>query len=544
VEANQPPPAQFNLTIDGMYITQAVQNYAGTVPLLAGMPGMLRVFVKASAPNTVSPTVRLRVYRGTELIETMTLLPNVPSVPTSVTEGAMPSSWNAVISASAVQPGLRVLADVDPGNAVVESDEGDNSFPRDGTPLVPPVEFTTPLNLTVVPVTQTSTGLTANVGVANLDDFLAFARKVLPVRDYRITLHDTFTSSAPPAESNNGNNGWLHVLGEINTLRVAEGTADYYMGILGTTYNSGVAGMAFAPGKAAVAWDRLPSASPVTAHELAHSLGRLHAPCGGVASPDSAYPYPLGTIGVWGYDFAAGALKSPGTSDLMGYCGYGWISDYNYVGMLNYRLNTPNAAVLPGVAGRVASEPFVQASAVRKSLVVWGRVENGTLILEPSFAATTRPVLPARSGPYRIEGRNAQGRVLFSYAFEGERPADVADPTARQFSFAVPIDATVEESLATIALASESGSRVERRAGTGGTAQFQATRDDPASVRFRLDDSRVPLAIVRDRATRQILAFVRPGGQPIRVRTRSDDFEVQFSDGVRSTTRTVRPTPR
>jgi hypothetical protein len=63
-------------------------------------------------------------------------------------------------------------------------------------------------------------------------------------------------------------------------------------------------------------------------------------------------------------------------------------------------------------------------------------------------------------------------------------------------------------------------------------------------VRFRLDDSRVPLAIVRDRATRQILAFVRPGGQTIRVRTRSDDFEVQFSDGVRSTTRTVRPTPR
>jgi hypothetical protein len=107
------------------------------------------------------------------------------------------------------------------------------------------------------------------------------------------------------------------------------------------------------------------------------------------------------------------------------------------------------------------------------------------------------------------------------------------------------MDGAIEESLATIVLTSQSGSRIERRVGASATTvQFQATRDERTTVRFRLDDARVPLAVVRDRASQRILAFLRPGGQPVRVRTTSDDFDVQLSDGVRSTTRRVRTVPR
>jgi hypothetical protein len=433
---------------------------------------------------------------------------------------------------------------VDPTNVVSEADEGDNAFPVSGTPFEPRVEFTTPLNLTLVPVFQTATGLTGNVSSNNLDEYLVFAGKVLPIRDYRVTLHETFTTSAPPVESNNGNNGWFQILSEINTLRVAEGTADYYLGIVGTTYNSGVAGFAFAPGRASVAWDKLPSAAPIAAHELAHNLGRFHAPCGGAGSPDASYPYPLGTIGVYGYDVEIGILKPPGTSDLMGYCGYGWISDYTYTGILNYRLSTPNSTVAARVASAgAASETFVQAAAVRNTLVVWGRIERGQLVLEPAFSARTKPVLPARPGPYRIEARSASGRVLFSYPFEGEQPADVEDPTARQFAFAIPMDDSVAQSISRISLISQSGLRSERGVRStpaGSPAAFEAMLDTPGEVSFRLTDPSVPLAVVRDRASQRIVAFVRPHGQPVKVRVRGVDFDVELSDGVRSTVRAVR----
>ena len=92
-------------------------------------------------------------------------------------------------------------------------------------------------------------------------------------------------------------------------------------------------GYGYVPGRAAVGWDKLPSASGVAAHELGHNFGRSHAPCGGVASPDPNYPYAGGVTGQWGYDLVAGTLKPPTNTDLMGYCGNTWISDYTYMGV-------------------------------------------------------------------------------------------------------------------------------------------------------------------------------------------------------------------
>jgi hypothetical protein len=132
---------------------------------------------------------------------------------------------------------LRVQADVDPNNTVVESVESDNAFPTNGTPADVQVESTMPLSLTFVPVFQTTTGLTGDVTTQNLDEFTSFMRKVLPIKDYLVTLHAPFTTSSPALESNS-NASWFQVLGEINALRVAEGRPDYYMGIVGTTYTS------------------------------------------------------------------------------------------------------------------------------------------------------------------------------------------------------------------------------------------------------------------------------------------------------------------
>ena len=46
--------------------------------------------------------------------------------------------------------------------------------------------------------------------------------------------------------------------------------------------------------------------------------------------PDPDYPYPDGSIGVWGYDLLDGRLVDPSTADLMSYCDPAWISDYSF----------------------------------------------------------------------------------------------------------------------------------------------------------------------------------------------------------------------
>jgi hypothetical protein len=77
-----------------------------------------------------------------------------------------------------------------------------------------------------------------------------------------------------------------------------------------------------------------------------------------------------------------------------------------------------------------------------------------------------------------------------------------------------------------------------------GTGALEATAESPNTIRFRLTDSSTRMAVVRDRTTQRILAFVRGRGPSVVVRSAAPDFEVQFTDGVRSHRRIVRPVKR
>ena len=80
-----------NLTVDGVTITQVVQNYAGTVPLIAGRDAFVRVFAKANQQTSASAQVRVRVYNGETLVTTLTPIkgPGVPIAVRSVIAGVV-----------------------------------------------------------------------------------------------------------------------------------------------------------------------------------------------------------------------------------------------------------------------------------------------------------------------------------------------------------------------------------------------------------------------------------------------------------------------
>ena len=528
-----------NLTIDGITLTQVVQTYNGTVPLVSGRDGYIRVFARANQPNDVAPQVRVRFFVSGVLVNTM-MLSKASGVALQPDQASLATSWNGIVLGKFIQPGLTILADVDPGNIVTEGSETDNSFPASGTPLAIDVRNVEPLHLTFVPVVQRfDQALVGNITDENKEQFLVDARRMLPLLDIDAQVHAPYTTSdSLELTSNDGNVEWLRVLAEMNALRIAESSVRHYFGVVKVSYNSGIAGYGYVPGRAVVGWDYLPSGRTVAAHELTHNFGRSHAPCGGVSGADPSYPYAGGTIGVYGYDLTTSTLRLPSSFDLMGYCANPWISDYNYVGAMSWRASNPT----PDVAGSGADV------APRPTLLVWGRVERGQLILEPAFSVVTRPALPSSGGRYRIEGLARNGQVLFAYSFDGERPADVTDMTARQFAFAVPLDNATLNALSSIRLSGGGAAPATMQASLAPEAvnaalnTVSAVSGGSGSVSVKWGASAARMALIRDARTGEILSFARGGSAT--VRAPGSTLEVLLSDGVRSSARRIVAAPR
>ena len=531
------PTTGLNLVIDGMHITQSVQRYDGSVPLVQGRDGFLRIFGRANVSNSAVPPVRVRLFMNGAQVSEVMIPAGSASVPQEIDQGYLGTSWNLPIDGSLIAPGLSVLAEIDPGNIVGEVSETDNRFPVSGTPKVMNVVSPPVFAIRFVPIRSDSTGLTGNVTEANKHAFMTVANKIHPIAGYDADVRATpYTTSQPPLQSSNGNGAWGRVLSEINALRIAEGTDRYYYGVVGTTYSSGVAGIGYVPGRASLGWDKLPSGAGVLAHEIGHNWGRSHAPCGGVANPDPSYPHQGGLIGAYGFDVATGTVQNPATqSDIMGYCSKQWISDYTYLGILNHR-----GALASGTGSAGQSEAVV-TGAVEPSLLVWGRIEQGKVVLEPAFEIVTRTVTPARGGPYTVEGVDASGARLFSLSFSGDEVAD-SETGERQFAFAVPLGGDAMRRLTTVRAVGQGGGSAQRTGAQVGEAAPTAEAFAGDRVRIRWDDSRHPMLLVRDAGTGEVLSFAR-GGE-VTVKTRDRELELVVSRGARSNTHRTRVDPQ
>ncbi len=520
--------AGLNYRIDGVYLTQSVQTYAGTVPLIANRDGYLRVFVTASEPNTLSPDVRVRLYQAGNLVSEQTIVRAGPT-PLAPQEGTLSSSWNLAVSKTLIQQGLSLRVDVDPANLVAETNESDNNFPASGLPLVPDVRSAAAFQLTLVPVVTTVDGRTGNVTAANKDQFLVTTMKMHPLSSYDAVVGAPLTVDAtvPALQSDNGNNSWNTILSQLDTRRTDDAGGRYYLGVVNPSYSGGVAGIGYVGRPTALAWDKLPSASSVAAHEWGHNWGRHHAPCGGAGNPDDNYPYAGGIIGVYGLDLALAALKPTSNHDLMGYCNNEWISDYTYRGVMQFRSSET------GLANGLGE-------AVQPTMVVWGRIEAGQVVLEPAFQAITRPRLPAGAGPYSLEARAGDGSRIFGIRFT---PVEVADDRqgARHFSFAVPLAPERAARVVELRLDGEGRSAVVHRSGAE-AGRVEVNRAAPGRLALRWDASRTPMVVVRDPRTGQILAFARGGRSE--VVTDESELVLSLSNRLQSRETRVRVAPR
>jgi hypothetical protein len=151
------------------------------------------------------------------------------------------------------------------------------------------------------------------------------------------------------------------------------------------------------------------------AHELGHLLnhtGLRHAPGCGAAGYDTTYPYPNGSIGEWGMRTTGGIfelINPTQTYDFMSYCSPEWVSSFNYE-----RLNQGFAPVTTSTA--------IQALAsLQRQFLASGIVFSPALTatLNPLFVITsTVPPDPDYGGAYCLELRNTGESLLDARCFD------------------------------------------------------------------------------------------------------------------------------
>ncbi len=537
-----------DLFIDGAYVTQSAQNYRGAVPLVAGKDGVLRVFVRGNQAGIAAPSVRVRTYNGATLTGTQTIAPIAGTAPTSVSEGSLSQSWNYNLPGASIQPGLGLLLDVDPTNAIPEADETNNTWPSSGTPMAMDVRSLQAFHGTLIPVTQNS--LTGNANSGNLASWYAKFQKMYPVAPgMDVVLGSTYTTAQVLTSSGGG---WSQLLQELETKRAVEASTRYYYGALNVSYGSGVAGLGYVPSagtsspRSAMGWDKTTGYADgglyfdVLTHETGHNMGRAHSPCGGAAEPDPAYPYAGALIGIWGLDVASLSLKDPAIfTDIMAYCTPVWVSDYVYSSILDFRQASPYGIAPPATPDTTAP---AEAASVQDCLLVSGRIHNGNVELDPALQVRTVPTAmdgKAKKGSRLIQGRDESGKLIFQRSLPLMQVAeDIPGSLDQHFIAAIPVAGFPAGELSELRVVGDWGVEAIRWSShalplkSGAVQRPQAKVFSEGEVRLTWDAAAHPLVMVRDAATGDVLSFAK-GGDMI-LKTSAKQLELTLSSGVTS----------
>ena len=456
-----------------VYLTQAIQSWDDPVPLLAGEPALLRVFVTAPESAATMPEVRATFYLdGAERLTT-SIPASTHAIPSQITESDLALSANAEIPAWVMAPGLEMVIEVDP-EGTLDSALGVKKRIPDSGRMAVDVRRVPPFHLTLIPFlwgTEPDSSVVESVSAMAADpDGHESLRdlRMLPIGELAVAARDPVITSTQNI---------VRRLAQVEAMRVLEGGLGYWMGIWQPNFSSEFSSRPAATGVARLGGTAsMSTRDPSTiAHELGHNLSLEHAPCGSPNDVDPWFPHFGGSIGAWGYDFGSNQLVTPHAVDVMSYCFHSsyWISDFFFNKALRHRL----------AEGGATAAMAAEAHPARTLLLWGGRDEDGIPYLDPALIVDAVPSLPVAGGDYTIEGAAVDGTPLFSIAFDMPAIGDV-EGEETSFVFALPVQSGWD-SLASITLS-----------GPAGSAVLDATSDQP-------------MAILRDPRTGQVRGFLR-----------------------------------
>lgn len=324
---------------------------ARTMPAIAGRAGLVRVYVTPEAtwsPHSVTAELHL-VAGGVGL----PIARDTKTIAAASTEGDLGSTFNFDLDGASLPAGAEYFVELLDSTAmpVATGTASTAQYPAaGGTESLDLVTGADQLNVVIVPVRYGADGSNRlpDTSATVLDAIAQHTLELYPVPKVSFTLHAPIDASG--AISADGT-GWSSVLAQVTQLRLAEKPAAdvYYFGMFAPAASLGaycpkscVLGLSNLGGAVSDAASRAsvgvlyndPFVFGTLPHEIGHAHGRYHAPCGGAAGPDAAFPYADATIGAWGYSIVQKALIDPNAAktphDFMSYCGPEWTSDYTF----------------------------------------------------------------------------------------------------------------------------------------------------------------------------------------------------------------------
>lgn len=362
-----PPPALVEasgVTITEIAIYQGVkrslvqngQTASSTVPVVAGRDALVRVFTTTNGAYAGGPvTARLYVGEGAAPIEV------VKSLGGASTEGSLSSTINFDVPGTSITIGSSFRVELLQPPEVSAGGNPGAVYPPSGFAPLGAQSSGESLRIVLVPVAYGADGSNRlpDTSPQQLARYENLFYGIYPVPKIELTVRDAVSWKNPVYANGSG---WGELLDALGQLREKDNAAFdvYYYGIFAPASSFGsfcgggcVAGLGNLGG-ANDAWSRAAiglgfsgdGAAETAVHEIGHTHGRAHAPCGGAQGIDGNYPYSGAGIGTWGYDLVHGDLISPsGTKDMMGYCHPIWVSDYTFKGLFNRAKAVNNAAL-------------------------------------------------------------------------------------------------------------------------------------------------------------------------------------------------------
>ncbi|HET9207508.1 MAG TPA: M66 family metalloprotease [Burkholderiaceae bacterium] len=500
--------------------------------LVSNRAALAKVNVVASQGTSSKPSGVLRIEDANgNLLRELPLTAPTGNIPTAAPlRPSFADSYTAVVPADLVRTGLRVAARFTP--------TVDNQ-----TTLAPRVGGGVAVRVVTVPV---QIGNTLGQVVSDADGYL---RARLPAASVTRVDHAPLVSSqvtTVPTTSSEWSSAFSAILGEIDDLHLLEGgtSRTYYYGFI-PKRTSGLAGMGFRPGNAAVGFDLPSSPNAVRetmVHEVGHNLSLRHAPCGDPSGPDTAYPYANAALGagnrfVWGYDAVNNRFIDPtptSAHDVMSYCDGNWFSDYNYRKMQVYL--TPADRTQTADADRV----FASSAAVdQELLLVSGEIRDGVLRLHP-LKTTVGTARAPTEGAYLRRITTRSGAVI-EQRFDSREIDHM--PEVQRFGFTLAHPGAIDR-VEVVHQGRVLAQRATReRALSAGAAASSAPPSVQASeqggvLTLRWDAAQHPyLTVMHVGTARTVIAMDLQGGSatlPTSALPPGGRFEFNLSDGLNS----------
>ncbi len=399
----EPPPAATALAdeveIDHVSVNQAVQvtvfddaaPKTPNAPIIAGRPGLVRIHArtidkKVKRPAPLTGTLRVKVPGKGDLVPEAIVRKLAPIDPSDLA-----STFSFELPPEAFAAGTKLAFSLT--DAAMPGDPGVTLPFEDGALALDVKDTATTLKVQIVPVRYGADGSkrTPDLSDAALSFYRESLYKMYPVAKVDMSVRDAIDW---PLAVNPDGDGWDGLLEQIIRLRRTDVVADdvYYAAVFtpaasASQYCKQGCVLGVAPAQlrsevglrvAMIAGFGSRSEGGTLAQEIAHAMGRLHAPCGRPGDLDDEYPYDSGRIGVWGWDPLTKELLDPEERvfDFMSYCQPVWVSDYTFQGLWQAadavaRTKRPDPAVTPpaDVGGSGSGTPSGGATTTLASLV-------------------------------------------------------------------------------------------------------------------------------------------------------------------------------